>query len=95
MDFADRLILVFSGYIVYRYTRGVDFWEHSVGTAKRGVMRSGQWNALSRHGAARFAFQIPGQRILCLPLPPPSPAYDKSNRVSENKRDIKPNDCLW
>ena len=70
MDFADRLILVFSGYIVYRYTRGVDFWEHSVGTAKRGVMRSGQWNALSRRGAARFAVQIPGQRILYLLLPP-------------------------
>ena len=81
MDFADRLILIFSGYIVYRYTRGVDFWEHSVGTAKRGVMRSGQWNALSRRGAARFAFQIPGQRILYLPL---SPSLRRSNRVSEN-----------
>ncbi len=92
MDFADRLILVFSGYIVYRYTRGVDLWEHSAGTAKRGVMRSGQWNALSRRGAARFAFQIPGQRILYLPLPP---SLRRSNRVSENKRHIKPNDCLW
>ncbi len=92
MDFADRLIFVFSCYIVYRYTRGVDFWEHSVGTAKRGVMRSGQWNALSRRGAARFAFQIPGQRILYLPLPP---GLRRSNRVSENKLDIKPNDCLW
>ncbi len=92
MDFADHLILILSGYIVYRYTRGVDFWEHSVGTAKRGVMRSGQWNALSRRGAARFAFQIPGQHILYLPLPP---SLRRSSRVSENKRDIKPDDCLW
>ena len=92
MDFADRRILVFSSYIVYRYIRGVDFWEHSVGTAKRGVMRSGQWNALSRRGAARFAVQIPGQRILYLPLPP---SLRRSNRVSENKWDIKPDDCLW
>ena len=76
MDFADRLILVFSGYIVYRYTRGVDFWEHSCWNCEAWCYAFG---SVERAQPARGgALRGPDSRSTYpVPAPPPT-AYDEA-----------------